>query len=448
MSCRLQDLPEELLVQVLGHLPKSVLKSARLTCSQIARIGAERLFQRIYFAPRKSTIETFINISSNPVFARNVTDLVYDGRLFLPELAHYKSWKKAFDLVAGDERYWRLVPNANWKSTVAEYYESVADSLLCFTRLLEQQQGIFEKKDDYKALCAGLKNLPNITRVIVIDKLSEFEDHHSCYHRRSQCEIAVPFLPSSWDPYEPRGYGWDARGIQHLIRAVSQHGNHVVQLHIASELSCVPMPIFGMDQGLYDDACRMVRRLDLLKVHTPLDNSVAERSEQEDRLNFILSEAKNLRCLKISGYGIESHLLTNRVWPHLETLSLRHIGIQADDLKVIIQAHKDTLRKVLLRDVCIFGVGGWAKIIKQVGKYLRLRKLIILGAALDVTRAMTDDAYLKHKLRKVSSYGFIPFDPTAEYLLDRCPVMMLAASEDDEDGEDSEDDEDCESDSP
>ena len=157
MSFQLQNLPEELLVQVLGYLPKSVLKSARLTCSQIARIGAVWLFQRIYFAPRKSAIETFINISSNPVFARNVTDLVYDGRLFLPELANYKSYKNAFDAFVvnvdpeqskgvryitqtdlANERYWSLVSNTKWKATGAAYHqESLASSLLCFTRLVE-----------------------------------------------------------------------------------------------------------------------------------------------------------------------------------------------------------------------------------------------------------------------------------------------------------------------
>ena len=294
-----------------------------------------------------------------------------------------------------------------------------------------------EKKDDYKALCAGLKFLPNVTKIIVIDKISEFHDHHSCYHERSQCEIAVPFLPSSWELQE--GYKWDVRGIQHLIRAVSQHGNHVVQLHMASGISCVPIPIFGMDRGLYDDACRMVRRLDLLEVHlyAPLSYTLAELREQKDRLSFILSEAKNLRCLALSGDGIESTLLKNMVWPHLESLSLRQISLRSDDLKPIIKAHKDTLRKVSLREVSMSGVKGLADIIRQDGKYLSLRQLTLHKASVDVTRAMTDDAYLKDELRMAVPYGFMRLTPLPQYMLDRnqVQVTMHAGSEDNEDSE-------------
>ena len=252
MSSQLQNLPEELLVQVLGYLPKSDLKSARLTCSQIARTGAEWLFQRVYFAPRKSAIETFINIYSNPVFARTVTELIYDGRLFSSEFTTYKSYEEAFDafmviqfpddfgdVEQADECCRRQLAIDDWKSTGAERgLESFADFLACYTRLLEQQQRMFEKKDDYKALCAGLKKLPNITTVIVLDRFSEFcdwvslrTDDHSWYHRRSQCEIAVPVPPSSWYIDERSEFKWDVRGFQHLIRAVAQHGNHVVQLH-------------------------------------------------------------------------------------------------------------------------------------------------------------------------------------------------------------------------
>ena len=391
MSFQLQSLPEELIIQVLGYLPKFDIKSARLTCSQIARTGAQWLFQRIYFAPRKSAIQTFINISSNPVFARTVTELVYDGSLFLPELANYKSYKVFFDdfrvHVDLQVRH-REVASVNWRFPGApDYHESLANSLVSYTRLLEQQQGLFEKQDDYKALCTGLKNLPNISTVIVLNNFFERNDYaplriddHSWYNRRSQCEIALAVLPSTWPSIDK----WDVRGIQHLIRAVSQHGNHVVQLHIGSESECAPLSIFG-NQYVCDDAYRMVRRLETLKVNLYLDESSSEVewSEQYDRLSFTLSEAKNLRCLAIGGQ-IRINVLKNKVWPHLETLYLRDIDLQADDLKAVIQAQKDTLRELSFHNISISSGPGLAYVAEQVGKYLRLRKISLFGADEDV----------------------------------------------------------------
>ena len=111
-----------LVVEVFGYLPKSDLKSARLTCTRYGQIGAQWLFQRLYFAPRRAPIEIFLNICANPTFARTVTELVYDARL-----------------------------------------------LVGYPRLDDQQESIFEGQKDHEALWTGLKNLPNITVVSAFD---------------------------------------------------------------------------------------------------------------------------------------------------------------------------------------------------------------------------------------------------------------------------------------
>lgn len=49
-----------------------------------------------YFAPRKVTLTTFTNIAANSASARNVKELIYDGRLFLPELGKFDSYWAAF----------------------------------------------------------------------------------------------------------------------------------------------------------------------------------------------------------------------------------------------------------------------------------------------------------------------------------------------------------------
>lgn len=74
--------PDELLSAIHSQIPKSSLKSARLTCSQWSKVGAEHLFERVYFAPRKAAMEEFTGITSNEAFVKNIKTLVYDARLF------------------------------------------------------------------------------------------------------------------------------------------------------------------------------------------------------------------------------------------------------------------------------------------------------------------------------------------------------------------------------
>ncbi|KAF6227454.1 hypothetical protein HO133_008898 [Letharia lupina] len=471
MAPRLQDLPEELLVAVLGYLPKTDLKSARLTCIRCGYIGAQGLFQRVYFAPRRSAIETFLSISANPTFARTVTELVYDGRLFLPELTAYKPYRKAFDAhicyqhgednediadaeQAGDgdgstsnvgddttTRRQAVTPGCLIKGPDL-YHETLADTLVRYTRLVDQQQSILEDKKDYEALCTGLKNLPNITTVIALDKFAECcdwvplrADDHSRYHQRSELEIAVPIAPSSWARAKTIEDGeirkWDVRGIQSLMRAVSKHCQEVTGLYIGSELSNAPMSMFEMDQDDYEDACTMAQRLTCLKMdlYVSRSDSEDEGQEQYDCLNGFLSEATELRCLATSG-RIDSSLFNGKVWPHLEILIWGDLGLEESHLKAITRAHKGTLRELTLRNVYLFGAQGWADAAKEIGKYLKLRRVSVLGVCDEVTREGTADPYLEDDINLAVARSFMQSIPRTILLDENSHTIIACPGED------------------
>ncbi len=459
MALQLQDLPDELIVEVLSYLPKSHLKSSRLTCTRFARVGAQLLFQRVYFAPRKSAIETFLNISANPVFARTVTELIYDGRLFLPELTAYKSYKKAFDaqLLDGNieesgnaddagEAAWRKFTSIGWQEPAGqEYQETLADTLVHYTRLFDQQQSIFEDRRDYDALSAGLKNLPNITTVTALDDFLESccwmppkTDDHSWYHQRSQCEIAGPIAPTSWTRENTNEDDdltkWDVRGVHNLIRAVSKHAPKVAEFTIASEISKAPSSMFEMDQDIHDDACMLAQRLKLFKanVYLSMTDIRDEWLPQEDCLDSLLSHAKELRCLAVSG-RINIRAFIKQIWPHLETLLVGDIALGADDLKAITQAHKGTLRELTFRNVYLCGEEGWADAAKEIGKYLRLRQVSILGVCDDVSRAETGNAYLEDEVDVAVARSFMQSIPRTTRL-DKNHFTILACSEEGKDG--------------
>ena len=429
MAPQLQGLPDELLVDVLGYLPKSDLKSARLTCARHGHIGAQWLFQRVYFAPRKAAIDTFLNISANPIFARTVTELVYDGRLFSLERTTYTPYKKAFDAYcqnhaqnenARDDDRSPMDIDVDLNS--ANHHEYLANSLVNYNRLFDQQQSILENQKDYEALLLGFKKFPNITTVIVLDIFYEVRDwvalrgdDHSWYHQRSEREINTPIAPSSWQDIfdeDDEIQEWNVSGILNLIRAVSKQGQNVKELHIASETSCAPMAIFEMDDDVYNEACTMAQRLTSLKMDLPLSEWDPEKDWLKEYLNLekFLSEARELRCLAISG-RLEAHVLMDSDWPHLETLHLGDLALDAEELKAILHAHKRTLRELSLRNVNMFGEEGWSDAAKEMGKYLRLRRFTVLGISDEVTREETGNPYLNDETHLAVARSFMQLIP-------------------------------------
>ena len=440
MAPHLQDLPDELLVEVLGYLPKSDLKSARLASTRYGRIGAQWLFQRVYFAPRKSVIEIFLNISANPTFARTVTELVYDGRLFLPELVDYKPYKKAFDkYISGPENNLHGVgdrdtadgdevgngtgPTYNagsdntpmsWSARLGSiggeaYHETLADNLVRYTRLFEQQQSILEDQKDYKALLTGLANFPHITAVTILGAF--YQDSQLSYELRLWNEGGV-VQPAQWPrnmhPGDAVGNKWDVRGVQNLIRAVSVHCRKLSRLDLAPASSMAPMTFFQMDQEVFEAASNMAQRLTSLDLNLYMSTSDSEDDVQEqyEGLEGFLSDAKELRCLIIRG-RIDFDYIKHIVWPHLETLDLESLGLDPADLKAMMHAHRGTLRDLEFCNVYLYGGEGWANAAKEMSKYLRLRRICVLGVCDELTRESLGQPYLDDEVNLAVARSFM-----------------------------------------
>lgn len=375
MATRFQDLPDELLVQILGYLPRSDLKCARLSCTRCGHTGAQWLFQRVYFAPRKAAIDTFLSISANPGFARSVTELVYDGRLFVSELTDCSRFKTAFDECLN-------APNSDLNG--ATYDEVLANSLIRYTSLYDQQQSILQDCKDYEALLTGLNNFSNITTVIALDVFCQNyrgkahpKDDRSWYTRRSRLEIAEPIAPKRC----PRGgkdlETWDVRGIQNLVRAVSKRCQNVKDLEIG-EYSEAPAAIFEMDEDGYNDACTLAQRLTCLAMNLCISREDDEdaRQTQYNRLEGFLSQTKELRCISMKG-RIDSNVFKNKMWPHLGTLRVKGLLFGPAQLKTITKTHKNTLHTLILHSVMLTGLNAWLATAIEVGKYLRLRRIDI-----------------------------------------------------------------------
>ena len=356
-------MPDELLVDISGKLPKQSLKTARHVCSLWSTAGAKWMFQRVYFAPRQAWMERFTGIAANPHFVGNVKELIYDGRLMLPELGNFASYWSAFHARAieesdvyddtlrncpdGREHANQVYQDSMWNvesigagknmerligNDCEEFYKNVRNSLARYVRRLDWQEDSLRQGRDFKALCQGLNSFQNISKVSALvdfahfsdymphinDQQDDYIDRHEWYNTRSECEFGLTVPPSRWcrRPYHQDGgkqdreehIKWDVRGVQNLFRALSMHCPTLKELRIASMYYKAPMTIFELPDTDIERARTMFRRLTSLQLHpyvTKSDDDDAEYLRQRHCLELLLQEAKELRSLSSSQWYLE-----------------------------------------------------------------------------------------------------------------------------------------------
>ena len=453
MGTTIRNLPDELLVEMLGKLLKKDLKSARLVCTLWSTAAAKWMFQRVYFAPRKTSMKLFTDIAANPAFARNVKELIYDGRLFLSELGTFSSYYSAFHARMLEEanicgyylRNCLFVDEANFADDLYQdsmwnmetlgaghrmkrgcasdfqgHYAIVANSLVRYARLLEQQESIFAKGKDLKALNEGLSSFRNITKVSAVvdfdhsleydlhagDRHEQCNHYHQWYCSRSNLDCGLTVPPSRWRrrPRHQNGgqqnreqhIKWDIRGVHNLFRAISAHCPSLKTLCIGSMHYKAPMTIFQLSDNDIENIAIVARGLTTLSIYPYVTDSGDDDSEQHHCLGRLLYEAWKLRSLSSSSLsrwsfdykrsvrsGFEKTdllvfdiigfaLYNGTQWPHLTQLTLRGACVEARDLISILWVYKESLRELSLGDIAFLGEDGWVGFGQETGWFLKL----------------------------------------------------------------------------
>ena len=367
-----------------------------------------------------------MNIASSPISGWNVKELVYDSRLFIPELVeHPERYQRACRKRVRENEHMHDFSEAHSRidAVIGHYSEACVNSVIQYTRLHEQQEAILENGKDYQALCAGLEKFQNISKVTFLDEFPEYahsfslltpvDDNYAWYDRQSSMEIATALKPASWPLLRPdvaddvswpecrrHAQSWDTRGITSLLQALASHCPRIEELQLGSATSSAPIGIFITEQGV-ESACEMARRLTSLKLKFFLFGWLGERQMYEekcyDRLARILREAKNLYQLSIAGH-INLTKLGDQHWPNLGLLNLGDTNLDADQLLYLVKVHEGTLRGLTLRSIYLSGVEGWEEAGRRIGKHLKLDCLCVCGLADDVTEDATHYPFVEDEV--------------------------------------------------
>ena len=375
----IQKLPEEILTECLQHLPITVAKIARLVRHQWSNIISRWLFRRVYFMPQTEFMEIFEAITSNPLFALGISELVYDACQFMP----------MWSLPESEENYYYedICPDEDVVVGEAEWPLFITESRKKHSQLQLDQQRILDEQSDYRILCAGLQRLPNLIHISILEI-----DHRSAKHLNEfpwYSSMAAKFRKFVYSPapfYDfegtDQGHTWNPRAIESLMKAISMRNARLTHFHCKT---MVPLTLWFAKSPLTWFPS-LFRSLNCLKFHCwrgeERPEALADSEETRPYLTAFaegVKDAQDLHHLSLTMDYLTSNdwdnMFSGALWPKLTSLHLSHICLHSDSLVSLCHNHRHTLRELSLAYIYLQAsdtLRSWEDVSKEFGSSLRL----------------------------------------------------------------------------
>ncbi|KAF6222034.1 hypothetical protein HO133_001119 [Letharia lupina] len=481
MTSQLDKLPHELLIGILSCLPKIDLKQARLSCHRLRNAGDPELFRRVYFAPREKSMDAFKHIAANPAFNRNMNEVIYDGRLFQQHFLEPEMYYRAYNLhvrAQGEDgergiladcdraekeirRDMKDIKSTGSKPSEREhaalkvlrertYHGRVLKSMKQYVQSYIQQEKILDTGRDRDVLFAGLKQMPKVYRLSIIDQFPR-ADHasgmdHSWYQKASTKSFACSLEPMGWpvryrnglrivsdEEVRPSDGPWDCRGIVNILKAAATHNPKIDNFELGLERSNAPMKIFQMlsnDRTSIHNIARGLNDL-VLNVSPPwasANTTHCSTPEEVACLKSILQQTTELFSLVANiflTYNQWKDVFSELYFPHLITLHLGRLACWTPNgLIDLLERHKASLRELKICEADMNAEEGtWKDVAQRLGQSLNLRYigLVSLEDALQIGRFQYSyDGYFMLAMLFMPSYS-----PQTHYLLEGLNVIEV-----------------------
>lgn len=418
MASPLLDLPDELLQDILLKLPKKDIKTARLTCTQLAGNGAHHMFKRIYFAPRKKVMRDFKCITSNPVFGQSVEELVYDARHFV-----------GYDFHEGDPSECTMgctqnpmpVKRCGWEAMRVDrnWSKDLIQRGRNYNGFYVDQQAILESGDDFQLLREGLHRMPRTSKLTLRDDFqSEFESFpraHDWYVRRSSEEFGISVHPSycisTNDPSQAEDvHNCDVRGVAGLYKALASANVKLLNFCAGFPVTAVlPPQFFTIPLFPGPSLSHQLTTVEIDIDSMPYLSRTAVQSQQHpsdmvlSSFPDFLSSSKLLECLGIRGNGycwfmLPITFVEGLQWPQLRILELSCVTVSCDELENLVSMHRESLRELTMHGVHLSNgktrVVNWDEITKELGECLTLN-VVSLVRLVDIPEDVGIPMYLR-----------------------------------------------------
>lgn len=369
-------------------LPQDI-KSTRLVSRKWCNVTSPYLMRRVFFAPRRGTLDIFNKIVKHPIFGKSITELVYDFSLFHSKhdaafcvtrhRAHYRG-RRRYDFPTISSRGLRYCTRHSDASS-KDYKE--------YKRLLEEQERIKSAAEDTVSLKNALAALPKLDALfcgdwrsingVSFDRLTGSPSYDSWYVTKGpmRWDITNACFPLTFEMMRD-----ELKRPSSLVawEALCQDstGFRNLEVRLGDDLADLDkQQIMGMKILPPQSPYYPYKSLQNIKFAEDLHHFHIEavRSERDlgtfegDLIKSFIAAATNLRSLSLH-ISPGNFTILDCYWPHLQKLDLAggRWTASSEDLTNFFQRHGDTLLHVALGEWVIpdYDFRDWVDVLEDL----------------------------------------------------------------------------------
>ncbi|KAL9117706.1 MAG: hypothetical protein Q9187_005756 [Circinaria calcarea] len=348
-------LPNEILAMILARLPKSSMKTVRLTCKLYAVLAVPSLFDLAVISPSAENLDVFNALARSPL-SKYVKQIDFDTTMFRKECD--------LDTYRIGVKYQQQVSHSEESITEAD----ITNGFEAYRAHAEEQQRLLESGEFLASFCLGLSEFKQLRSITLNGSWTRdrqaIEMNRRGALRRNWNPRYLRACPCAGQEHDTSSR-LNARAFTDILRGLSMFG---VKLESFCGKTAILVPAYhfgsmsalALSHGI--GAFCHLRTLSFAFTH----NTTTAASTA---LFGMIRSAHHLRDLVLLFYPAMTicidDLIKSHTWPHLETLRLHGVQVNQDELLAMVDRHAGSLRRLSIntsRLVC----GTWLHVAKVV----------------------------------------------------------------------------------
>lgn len=376
----MDKIPPEILYVVCSLLDVDDILNFRLVNKLMADIGAAYMLPEVTFYLHQEELDRLEAISLHPIFSKHVTSLTYFAEtLDSPKV----SWREFLRDHKRETRWNGRLRKLNMTPSqlMAEYHK--------YIEAVDEQDKLMEEKKDLELLKRVLPRFPRLEALTMSAGNIFYEGRYQTQRKKP---LADSFRSSWTSGIHPEG----KRPLDALLLANAHAPCALTTLRAGSlhwrffkrserELTRMFKPLANLTSIQLtvnvDPADERINEGNSLRKcqRVLAKGSIRRVLKSMPHLESLYVEILNLECdEQEKGAWLRDVIEPGFHWPNLKALVLGGIVGERMDFMNVFTRHKDTLRKLCLRDVTLASTS-WRKLLPDIRKNLYLEEACICG---------------------------------------------------------------------
>ena len=350
----------EILFLIANQLPKSDWKTLRLLSREFNKFATDLpFFEELWFSPHAEDLEVFQGVCAHPVWAKQVTTILYDTSLF----SDFPLRLRVMELGWTNQLSW---DDPNYETMMETH-----PGLNTYIQHAEAQTSV-STVEQLRLLTQGLRRLPNASRFQIS---SQFGGRWQSTGEVDYSKYRSP-LARSWGSDWPEPPSWDPISpfiVHFIFSAIVDSKASIIEFTTSEKEDgaklasiCHPAQAFTFEAPLLEGVETFFGNITILKLRLRVQKGAGGKQflpfsklmRKAEKLKKLYLEFNEPEIDRVEYYQEFEWQQNNRldleilfgdtIFPHLQFLGLKGLYVTAASMEKLLNGHRKSLRGLTL----------------------------------------------------------------------------------------------------